>query len=85
MLAHNSHVINKKPVSVKALEPVPLSNNSLLIRNVPENMTDELLESVLESRLGLEADSDFTVDFRPPYAVVQFNCDYSDRGTCIVS
>ena len=60
--------------------PVPLSNNSLLVRNIPENMDEEVFESKLENLLGLDVESDFTIDFRPPCAIIQFSCDFSNEG-----
>lgn len=78
MVAQKNHTISKKSVVVKAVEPVPLSNNSLLIRNIPEKMDEELFQSKLENLLP--GDKEFTIDFRPPHAIVQFDCDYSNKG-----
>ena len=67
------------------LAPVPkeYDKNKLIVRDIPDNVDEEFFSTLIESRLGLEYEEDFTVDFRKKCAIVIFSKDYTDKGKCL--
>ena len=67
------------------LAPVPkeYDKNKLIVREIPDNVDEEFFSTLIESRLGLEYEDDFNVDFRNKCAIIIFSKNYTDEGKCL--
>ena len=83
VVSHKRHSFMKKPLVVRyvpAPPPKQYEKDKLLIKNIPDVVSDDLLEVFVEGRLGLESDTDFTIDFKSNCALLSFTCFYTDKG-----
>ena len=60
--------------SAVAAEVTP-DHQLLLISSIPDGVSKEYLAQFVENRLGLEQEKDFTLDFRPPLALLAFSSE----------
>ena len=73
----------RKPLVVRyapAPPPKRYEKDKLLIKNIPDRVSEDDLEEFVESRLKLECGTDFTVEFKSNCALLSFKCFYADRG-----
>ena len=83
-VSHKKHSFMKKPLKVRYVPAPPppkqYEKDKLLIKNIPDGVSEDLLEVFVEGRLGLESETDFTIDFKSNCALLSFRCFYTDNG-----
>ena len=77
----------KKPLAVRyvpAPPPKQYEKDKLLIKNIPDGVSEDFLEVFVEGRMGLESETDFTIDFKSNCALLSFRCFYTDKGNKMI-
>ena len=84
MLAQDSHICMRKPLDVLALSTTPPKEeyecNKLLIKNIPETVSEDMLIMFLDARLDIEHKVDYAIELKDGCAVMIFSEERTDEG-----
>lgn len=86
MVAQTRHVCGKMNFTVRYVPaPIPkeYDKDKLIIKEIPDGVDEEFFVTFIESKLGLENDEDFQIDFRKTCAIIMLTEERTDEGNSI--
>ncbi len=83
VVAQTKHNCGKTKLAVRYVPaPIPkeYDKDKLIVRDIPEGVDEEYFITIIESKLGLDNEEDFSIDFRKTCAIIMFNEEHTEEG-----